>query len=298
MIKVCGKDVRISGRLLRVASLDGDFYTYPDDLDAVLDGLRHSGQRIDLFTFMQRVPETDPKFKFPMEWDNLAVIPVSTFENWWKHQINSFPRNRARQAEKRGAIIREVPFGDELLNGICQIYNEVPVRQGKRFSLYGITLDKARDYAGTFLDRSVFIGVFLEEAMIGFCKLVMNETRTHACLVHILSMVQHKDKAPTNALIAAAVRACADRKISHLVYERFAYGKKEGDTLSHFKEVNGFRRMDLPRYYVPLTFAGRLGFKLGLHRRLVDLLPESVTGALRKFRASWHSRKTQTAAEA
>lgn len=298
MINVCGKDVRISGRWLRVAGLDGDLYTFPDNLDALVDGLRKCGKRIDLFTFLQRLPETEPKYKFPMEWDNLAVLPVSTYENWWKNQINSFPRNRARQAEKRGATIREIPFGDELLNGLCEIYNEVPVRQGKRFSLYGMKVDRAREYAGTFLDRSIFIGVFLGEAMIGFCKLVMDESRTHACLVHILSMVQHRDKAPTNALVAAAVRACADRKISYLVYERFAYGKKQGDTLSHFKEVNGFRRMNLPRYYIPLTALGRVGLRLGLHHSLADRLPESVTSVLRKFRAAWHARKIQSVGEA
>lgn len=298
MINVCGKDVRIDGRMIRIASLDGDMYTFPDDLDALLGALRKSGTRIDLFTFMQRVPETTPKYDFPMEWDNLAVLPVSTFENWWKNQINSFPRNRARQAEKRGAVLREVPFGDEFLQGMCQIYNEVPVRQGKRFTLYGMTLEKAREYAGTFLDRSIFIGAFLGDSMIGFGKLVVNESRTHACLVHILSMVQHKDKAPTNALIAAAVRACAERKISFLVYERFSYGKKQADTLSHFKEVNGFRRMDLPRYYIPLTAAGRLAFRFGLHHRLVDLLPESLTSRLRKLRTAWHARKVQSVTEA
>ena len=169
-----------------------------------------------------------------MEWDNLAVLPVTTYDHWWKHQINSFPRNRARQAEKKGVVLREVPYGDELLKGICQVYNEVPVRQGKRFPHYGMTLERVREYAGTFLDRSIYIGAFLGDNMIGFIKLVFDQSRTHACLVHILSMVQHKDKAPTNALIAQAVRSCADHGISYLVYERFSYGKNQGDSLSRF----------------------------------------------------------------
>jgi hypothetical protein len=293
VINVCGKDVRIGGRMIRIASLDGDMYTFPDDLDALLGALRKCGTRIDLFTFMQRIPETTPKYDFPMEWDNLAVLPVSTFENWWKNQINSFPRNRARQAEKKGVVLREVPYGDELLKGICEVYNEVPVRQGKRFPHYGMTLERAREYAGTFLDRSVYIGAFLGDSMIGFIKLVFDESRTHACLVHILSMVQHKDKAPTNALIAQAVRSCADHGIAYLVYERFSYGKKQGDSLSRFKEVNGFRRMDLPRYYIPLTSLGRVAFRLGLHRKFVDRLPESVAAKLRDFRNSWHQQVSE-----
>jgi hypothetical protein len=297
-VDVCGKDIRVEGRFIRIAHIDGDKYTFPDDLDVLVNGLRKCNTRIDLFTFLQKLPETEPKYDYPMEWDNLAVLPITTFDHWWKHQINSFPRNRARQAEKKGVVLREVPYGEELLKGICQVYNEVPVRQGKRFPHYGMTPERARKYAGTFLDRSVYIGAFLGDSMIGFIKLVFDESRTHACLVHILSMVQHKDKAPTNALIAQAVRSCADHGISYLVYERFSYGKKQGDSLSRFKEVNGFRQMNLPRYYIPLTSLGRIAYRLGLHHRLVDRLPESVAGRLREFRNSWHQRKFQNVTEA
>ena len=59
------------------------------------------------FTFMQAMPKTSPKYAYPMEWDNLAVIPVSTFHHSWRnHQIRSFPRNRARQAAKEGVAFR------------------------------------------------------------------------------------------------------------------------------------------------------------------------------------------------
>lgn len=295
---VCGKDIRVEGRLVRVAHIDGDKYNFPEDCKTLLHNLRNCGERIDLFTFLQKLPETQPKYDFPMEWDNLAVLPISTFENWWTNQINSFPRNRARQAEKKGAVLREVPYGEELVRGICRVYNEVPVRQGKRFPHYGMTIERAWDYAGTYLDRSVYIGAFVGDKMIGFIKMTLDETRTHACLIHILSMVEHKDKAPTNALIARAVRWCADHGVSYLVYERFNYGKKEGDSLSRFKEVNGFRRMDLPRYYIPLTVWGRIAYRLGLHHRFTDRLPESFIARLRELRDAWHQRRFQKVKEA
>jgi hypothetical protein len=297
-MKICGKEIKIQGRLIRIARIEGEKYTFPEDPEALLDGLRKCGTRIDLVTFLQKLPETSPKYAYPMEWDNLAVLPVSTFDHWWTNQIRSFPRNRARQAEKKGVVLREVPFGDALLQGICDVYNESPIRQGKRFPHYGMSLEKAREYAGTFLDRSIYIGAFVGDSMIGFIKLTTDETRTHACLVHILSMVQHKDKAPTNALIAQAVRSCADRKIPYLVYEHFSYGKKQGDSLSHFKEVNGFQRVDLPRYYVPLTYLGRVAFRLGLQHRFVDRLPESVAAKLREYRRAWYSRKFHSVTEA
>jgi len=297
-MKVCGKDIKIQGRLIRIARLDGDKYTFPDDPEAVLDALRKCGKRVDVFTFLQKLPETTPKYNYPMELDNLAVLPVSTFDHWWNNQIRSYPRNRARQAEKRGVVLRELPFSEELIKGICGIYNETPVRQGKAFPYYGMTPEQARDYAGTFLDRSIYIGAFVGDTMIGFIKLVMDESRNQACLVHILSMVQHKDKAPTNALIAQAVRSCAEHKVPFLVYEHFTYGKKEGDSLSHFKEVNGFQRIDLPRYYVPLTAVGQAALRLGMHHRLVDRLPESLVSKLRDWRKAWYGRKLETVSEA
>ena len=83
----------------------------------------------------------------------------------------------------------------------------------------------------TFLNRAVFIGAFLEDNLIGFIKLVANEDGSQAGLMHIISMIQHRDKAPTNALMAQAVRSCAERGIAYLWYANFSYGKKQGDSL-------------------------------------------------------------------
>ena len=77
-------------------------------------------------------------------------------------------------------------------------------------------------------------------------------------MMHIVSLLECREKAPTNALVVQAVRSCADRGISYLVYSKFAYGKKQTSSLSDFKERNGFKRVDVPRYYVPLTRWGSL----------------------------------------
>lgn len=294
---IYGKAITIQGRFVRIARLDGEKYTFPDDPEDFLTQLHNSDTRIDIFTFLQKPPDTMPRYPYPMELDNLAMLPVSTFENWWNNQIRSYPRNRARQAGKRGVVMREVPFGEELIKGICGIYNETPVRQGKRFPHYGMTLERARQYAGTFLDRSIFVGAFLDNVMIGFIKLTMDESRIEGCLVHILSMVEHRDKAPTNALIAEAVRTCAKHGLSYLVYENFNYGKKIGDSLAHFKEVNGFRRVNVPRYYVPLTTFGDIALRLRLHHRLTDRIPEPVAEKFRDLRRTWYSLRFPTSTE-
>lgn len=297
-MKVCNREINVQGRLIRIAWLDADKYQFLDDPQPLLDDLRKSGTRVDLFTFMQRLPATEPKFRYPMEWDNLAVLPVSTFDHWWNHQIRSFPRNRARQAEKRGVTLREVPFDDALVHGIWEIYNESPVRQGVPFRHYGKNIETVYKEEATYLDSSIFIGAFLGDKLIGFVKLVTDETRTQANLMNILSMVGHKDKAPTNALIAQAVRSCAEHGIKYLVYQNFSYGNKAGDSMSHFKEINGFQRVDVPRYYVPLTSIGWAALHLGLHRRLVDHLPEPLIAKLRELRNKWYNRKFQSAVEA
>ena len=116
--------------------------------------------------------------------------------------------------------------------------------------------------------------------------------------MHIISMLAHRDKAPTNALVAQAVRSCADRNIPHLVYAKFAYGKKVQSSLSDFKERNGFHRVDLPRYYVPLTVLGRLALKFGLHRHMTDRLPEPIAAKLRDLRSAWYQRKFRLKPEA
>jgi hypothetical protein len=294
-MKVCGREVKVSGRLIRTARLDADKYEFLNDPETLLDGLRKCGKRIDLFTFMQVMPQTDKKFDYPMEMDNLAVLPVSTFDHWWNHQIRSYPRNRARQAEKRGVKFRELAFNDSLVEGIWKIYNETPIRQGKKFPHYGKSREQVRNESATYLDSSYFVGAFFGEELIGFAKMTTDQKGQQANLMNILSMAQHRDKAPTNALVAQSVKLCAEKKIAYLVYQSYSYANKAPDTLAKFKDNNGFQRVDLPRYYVPLTAVGRAALRFGLHHKLIDLFPEPLTDKLRELRTAWYNRKSQSA---
>jgi len=293
LINLGERNIRVESGVVRIARLDGEKFKFLESPDEFIPKLRECGTRIDVFTFMQKVLDRVPKYQYAMEWDNLAVLPISTFEQWWGETIGFKARNKAKQAEKKGVTLREVPFDDALVRGIWEVYNESPVRQGKPFWHYGKDIETVRNMAGTFLESSVFIGAFVDGRLIGFIKLVIDETHTQAGLMHITSMIGHKDKAPTNALVAEAVRACAKRRIPFLVYSNFAYGKKQHDSLSDFKERNGFRRVDLPRYYVPLTVTGQLALRCGMHRRLIDHIPESLAARLRTLRHRWYNRKLQ-----
>jgi len=259
--------------------------------------LRECGTRIDLFTFIQSLPDTSPKFSYPFVWDNLAVLRVSTFEHWWTKQVDAKTRNMVRKGEKKGVLLREEPFNETLVRGIWQIYNENPVRQGKPFPHFGKDLQRVYEEEATYLDHSIFVGAYFENELIGFVKLLCDERGSQAGLLNIISLIRHRDKAPTNALVAQAVRSCAERGIPYLVYANFAYGKKGRDTLSDFKSNNGFQRVDLPRYYVPLTRLGTLSYRFGLYKRLADHVPEPLMARLRELRNAWHNRKFRSVRE-
>jgi hypothetical protein len=290
-MEACGKEIRTRGKIVRVAFLDGEGFQFTENPAAASAALRKSGPRADLFTFIQRLADTSPKYSYPMELDNFAVLPVTTFEHWWTQQIGFKARNKAKQAGKKGVVIKEVPFDDSLVQGIHAIYNECPLRQGKRFRHYGKDLEAVGKMSATFLDRSVFIGAFFEDNLIGFVKLVADEHRSQAGLMHVVSMVRHQDKAPTNALIAQAVRSCAERGIPNLWYANFFYGKKERSSLRDFKERNGFCRVDVPRYYVPLTLLGSAALRLGFHRELANWIPEPVADTYRRIRGAWYAKR-------
>lgn len=294
-MRVCNKEIRVSGGLVRIARLDADMYQFLKEPGTMIDALRASGQRIDLFTFTQTIVDNTPKYKYPMEWENLAVLPISTFENWWEKTIGFKARNKAKQAEKKGVVLREVPFGGDLVNGIWQIYNETPVRQGRRYPHFGKDLETVYRESATYLEYSTFVGAYLGDELIGFIKMVADEDGVQAGLMNIISKISHRDKAPTNALMMQAVRSAASRGIRNIVYSHYAYGKRERDNLTDFKERNGFGRVNLPRYYVPLTPLGRVALKLGLHHRFVDRLPHDMGEKLRELRSKWYNKSHQSA---
>ena len=296
-MQLSGKEIRINGKLIRIAFIDGEGYQFLDDPVAALKSLGH-GPRIDLFTFIQRLSDTTPRYSYPMELDNMAALRVTTFADWMTKQIDFKVRNKARKAGKSGVVVREAAYDEAYVRGIQAIYNESPVRQGKPFWHYGKDLETVRKMNGTFLQRSIFIGAYLDEKLIGFVKLVFDEEKSQAGLMQIVSMIGHQDKAPTNALIAQAVQSCAERGISYLWYANMSYGKKQADGLADFKRHNGFQKIEVPRYYVPLTIAGKLALRLHLHHGWSELVPEPIAATYRKIRKQWYGKKVATAKNA
>src|SRR6202007_3187530 len=106
-------------------------------------------------------------------------------------------------AEKRGVNVKIAQFDDEFVRGIQGIYNESPVRQGRRFWHFGKNFETVKRENATYLDRSDFIGAYFNDELIGFIKIVYVDCI--ATLMQILAKEEHHDGRPMNALLAKAV---------------------------------------------------------------------------------------------
>src|SRR5262245_48388724 len=152
------KKIVVSGGFVRIASVEQEWEEDLENPAEFVDKVKGLGLNADLFTFWQRVPNAEPKYAYYMEWDNMALIPIKDFKYWWEKQIDAKNRNMVRKAEKKGVIIKEVDYTDGLVQGIMDIYNESPIRQGKPFWHYGKDFETVKKMNGTHLDKSEFIG--------------------------------------------------------------------------------------------------------------------------------------------
>jgi len=286
-IKANDLELILTGKWLRVAALEDEEWREGDAIRPEIFVARFKDRSMaDIFTFAQRIPDTKPKYLYPMEWDNAAVIPITGFRDWWDNRLSQESRRNVRLAAKRGIVVRQVEFNDELVKGIKGIYDETPVRQGRQFWHYRKDLDTVRRENATYLNRSDFVGAYYKDELVGFIKLVYVDRV--GSIMQILSRNQHYDKRPANALIAKAVELCEQKGMAYLTYCKFIYSGNEKSPLTEFKRRNGFEQMMFPRYYVPLTTKGKIALSLHLHHGLRCLLPRGVATVLRLFRARFY----------
>ncbi len=105
--------------------------------------------------------------------------------------------------------------------------------------------------------------------------------------------VSHHRRKPTNALLSRAVEICEQDRMTHLVYGKFVY-TDEKSSLTEFKRRSGFEKVSFPRYYVPLTWKGKLAFRLGMHRGVTGMLPVALTHQLLGIRAWLYGLRHRT----
>ena len=288
-VEIDGQIFTVGRGLLTTVSLEDEWFDEVRDPERVIERLKRDVPiNADLFTFCQRLPHVDPRFDYHQEPESIAVLRVESYEQWFK-QIESATRNKIRKSLKAGVEVRECSWDDEFVRGVTAIFNETPVRQGRRFWHYGKDVDTVRRQFSRYLFREELLGAYYRGQLIGF--VMLGKTAHFAELGQIISMVEHRDKAPTNALIAKAVEVCAARGIPYLSYAFWTH-----DSLGEFKRQSGFRELRLPRYFVPLTAKGHLALRTGAHRGLKAMLPPNLTARLKRARSNWYAWRERRAA--
>ena len=283
-IELQGHTFALEGSGLRTISLEDEWFEDLDDPQALIRILKNElGGTADLLTFWQRMPHTEPRHAFHTEWQELAVLPVTSYEHWWQHQIKSRVRNQIRKSEKDGLVVRETAYDDAFVRGMTAIFNESPVRQGRPFWHYGKSFETIKQQFSRYIHREHMIGAYLGDEMIGFIMLA--DAGRFGITGQIISSLKHRDKSPNNALIAKAVEVCARRGLQHLIYLYWT-----DDSLAEFKRRCGFEPVRVPRYWVPLTAKGQLALSLGLHHGWKAMLPAGLKARLKDWRRRWYER--------
>ncbi len=283
-------EIVVRGGLLKTAALRHewcDFLEYaPRDIERLLD----RGLRADLFTFVDDIGTNLDGYDYHHENLGIAVLPVTTFEQWWD-DIGFKPRNKIRKAQKSGVEVRTVELTDEFAQGVEAIYNESPVRQGRKFYHYGKRAPAIKEELKSFLDRSLLVGAYFKGELIGFMKLFpgVQALRT----IHIIAKLSHREKCAMDILISKAVELCAERKLRYVQYGSWTDGG-----VGAFRGKHGFERLDVKRYFVPLTVKGRMLLQLQFHRPVRERIPADLLAPLVGLRNRWTALRYKHAAEA
>jgi len=291
-VEVQGRTIFIRGKWLKLASvfdevsIEGNVIQDPA---LFLRDLVRTKSGADIFTFSQRLPETEAKYSYPYEWDNVAAIPITTYDEWFSKRIGTDVKQNVRKSAKRGVVTRSAIFDDPFVQSVVEIFNESPIRQGRPFWHYGKDFATVKAEISHCLEKSEFIGAYCGSEMIGFVKLLRVGMTNDVAL--IVCKQSHFDKKATNALLAKAVEICAQKGVPYLTYGRLAYGNKVNSSLAEYKRRHGFEQISYPRYYVPLSLKGRLAVKFKLYRDLKAILPERIFAPLIELRARLWKRR-------
>jgi hypothetical protein len=290
--RICDRTIIVIGTWLKTASVRDEAFVEGEivpDLESVITYLKQWEAKPDIFTFSQKITDPNPKFVYHTEWDDFAVIPIVTYEDWLRNRIKKDVKENLRRAKREGVEVRASPYDDAFVQGIKKLYDETPIRQGKRFWHYGKSFETLKQLHGTYCERAQYVGAYLRGELIGFIKMVYVDN--FAKTMHVFGSHKHRHKRPTNALIAKAVEICAERKLSFLIYGEYNFPGKKANSLTEFKSRNGFEEMKYPRYFIPLTAKGNLTLRLRLHRGLRRHVPAPMTNTFLKVRAAYYRRK-------
>jgi hypothetical protein len=283
-VQIEGKTFVSKGKYIKIVSLKHEWFNDINDPEDIIKQLSRSEICPDIFTFIQRLPEINPKFSYFFIPEKVTAIKFNSYKDWFEKKITKETRKKTKRAEKRGVEIKIEKFSDDLIIGIMSVFNESPIRQGKPFWHYGKDFNTIKKEMSLDLDKSDFIAAYYEGSMIGVVKIIFaGEIATPGIIV---TKVSHNDKYVANALMSKVIELCAFKNIQYVTYGPWWRG-----SMAEYLRRNGFEKMIVPRYFIPLTKKGKIYLKLKLYLSIKDILPEKLIKILLAIRSKWYSKK-------
>jgi hypothetical protein len=239
----------------------------------LLLNLRNQGA--DLFTFIQRNfldRRRTVEKNFFTDSEPVGLLNIGSYDRWFK-SITHNARWQTKKGIRFGLKAKVVDINEAFIRGAFKIYNETPIRQGRKYSGYGLTLvDVRRKFFN--MKSSEVIGVYYDEELIGLIWISYGDRV--AAVNSFLSLLTYRNKYPNDVLLAETVRRCQEKGYNYLTYWNMGFNPG----LDFFKRSHGFIAFNVPRYFVPLSSKGELAIKLNVYRPFEHSLPMSVVRSL------------------
>src|SRR2546428_10297857 len=88
--RINDRTIVVTGKWLKTAAVQDEEFVEGEAVDnpeLFIDALKQSGLRTDIFTFAQHLPDITPKYQYHLEWDSMAAVPITTFQEWLKKRV-------------------------------------------------------------------------------------------------------------------------------------------------------------------------------------------------------------------
>src|SRR5215470_13519138 len=115
-VSVGGANLIAAGKWLRVAAVRGEEMMEselecPEVYIKKLKGDAKGPLKADIFTFTQKLPVIQSKYSYPVEWESVAAIHLTSFTRWWE-ELPQETRKNVRRSCKRGVQVMIKEFDD------------------------------------------------------------------------------------------------------------------------------------------------------------------------------------------
>src|SRR5208283_5106927 len=122
--RIDGKTVVVRGKWFMMAAVQDEEWLSGevDEPAFFVEQIKQKRMKADVFTFCQKLPHIEPEHPYYMEWDNVAAIPVTTFQEWWEKRLPQVTRKSIRRGFKRDVVASVCEFNDDLVHGIIEIH--------------------------------------------------------------------------------------------------------------------------------------------------------------------------------